>query len=154
MSVRLSRRLFKPLCLYEIQLVLILLLIIVLNWIDSLFYLYKYKVHDIILRYGRQGIINIAGFRYYWGLAQGDSISHDSYLCNRYPNTKGWPTQRYINQTFNFVGGGNGSLVLKCPTACRPKDHMDWEYCWSTHSLNLTLENKKRCTNRHIFKCF
>ena len=66
---------------------------------------------------------------YYWGLARGDSVGHDSYLCSRYPNTKGFPTQRRIDMTYNFIGGGNGTLVRKCPLQCRPKDHKDWEYC-------------------------
>ena len=66
---------------------------------------------------------------FYWDLAKPDSVGHDSYLCKRYPNTKAFPTQRWMNISLNFVGSESNMLKKKCPPQCRPKNHQDWEYC-------------------------
>lgn len=60
---------------------------------------------------------------------------HDSYHCQNsvfmaktlpmrvYP----FPTQRRDGY---FIGGvGQQKISAKCPEACRPPDHKDWEYC-------------------------
>ncbi|XP_043215369.1 uncharacterized protein LOC122378412 [Amphibalanus amphitrite] len=61
----------------------------------------------------------------------GDVISHDSYLCNKYPFTRPFPTKR-ANMT-EFVGSQYTRIVRtvmkECPLACRPPKHLDWKYC-------------------------
>ncbi|XP_032790956.1 uncharacterized protein LOC116928016 isoform X1 [Daphnia magna] len=70
-----------------------------------------------------------------WPSAQYDAMVHDSYHCQNsvfmaktlpmrvYP----FPTQR---RDGHFVGGvGQQKNPAKCPEACRPPDHKDWEYC-------------------------
>ena len=61
-------------------------------------------------------------------------MAHDSYLCRDKKITSvssikafPFPTQRTDGQ---FVGGvGDQRIFVKCPAACRPADHQDWEYC-------------------------
>ena len=61
-------------------------------------------------------------------------MAHDSYGCdNKYiletsvVKVFPYPTQRDGKY---FVGGPGGVLFpQKCPVACRPPDHQDWEYC-------------------------
>ncbi|KAI9562687.1 hypothetical protein GHT06_010141 [Daphnia sinensis] len=70
-----------------------------------------------------------------WPTARFDVMLHDSYYCQNpalmartlplrvYP----FPTQR---KDRHFVGDvGQHRLADKCPRACRPPDHKDWEYC-------------------------
>ncbi|XP_032790963.2 uncharacterized protein LOC116928020, partial [Daphnia magna] len=70
-----------------------------------------------------------------WPSAQYDAMVHDSYHCQNsvfmaktlpmrvYP----FPTQRRDGY---FIGGvGQQKISAKCPEACRPPDHKDWEYC-------------------------
>ncbi len=63
---------------------------------------------------------------------------HDSYHCEKNPNeTFPFTVQRTddgVSQ--NFVGANSfiGRLPFdredsKCPIACRPKNHQDWEFC-------------------------
>ena len=60
-----------------------------------------------------------------WPLSRGDAISHDSYLCQKYPDTQPFPTQRNIehNNFFGAVVNDNWTLLDECPVECRPKDH-------------------------------
>ena len=70
-------------------------------------------------------------FRYVWPWAKELSIGHDSYTCNSYPYTKGFPTQRQ-NKPNNFIASvvnENHTLWNVCPEECRPKDHLDWIHC-------------------------
>ncbi|KAK3863482.1 hypothetical protein Pcinc_016151 [Petrolisthes cinctipes] len=70
-----------------------------------------------------------------WPLMKKSLVSHDSYLCSRYPSTRPFPTRR---QNFTFVGMRTyrGKYVndqvpetMPCPVHCRPKEHQDWIYC-------------------------
>jgi len=67
---------------------------------------------------------------YVWPWAQFLTLSHDSFYCDRFPNTVGFPTQR-LNESNNFVGAivyefTNISDIV-CPEKCRRK--VDWLYC-------------------------
>ena len=61
-------------------------------------------------------------------------MAHDSYQCendiiirNSPLKALPFPTKRTGNY---YVGGAGPELVpVKCPFACRPIDHQDWEYC-------------------------
>ena len=58
-------------------------------------------------------------------------LQHDSYLCQKFRWSKPWPTKRAMEPN-NFVASifkDNATLIQRCPKACRPKDHLDWEYC-------------------------
>ncbi|XP_046638270.1 uncharacterized protein LOC124316393 [Daphnia pulicaria] len=69
-----------------------------------------------------------------WPTAKYDVMAHDSYQCqNEYVTRTAplkvfpFPTQRAGKY---YVGGAGGDLYPeKCPEACRPPDHKDWEYC-------------------------
>ena len=69
--------------------------------------------------------------RYVWRWAKKDAISHDSYHCKKFSNTKPFPTQREASPN-NFVGSvitDNYALGIECPQKCRPTNHKDWTYC-------------------------
>ena len=69
--------------------------------------------------------------RYVWPWAQNMSVAHDAYSCERFSNTKPFPTQRKIEPS-NFIGSIPWENVINstpCPTACRPPDHPEWQYC-------------------------
>lgn len=58
-------------------------------------------------------------------------VSHDSYTCGNFPESRPWPSRRRGRE---FVG--TPSLLFpdvrldeKCPWECRPGDHKDWLYC-------------------------
>ena len=61
-------------------------------------------------------------------------MAHDSYHCeNPYIvrlsvlKTFPFPTQRVGT---SYIGGaGRITYANKCPEACRPVNHKDWEYC-------------------------
>ena len=56
-----------------------------------------------------------------------DMFQHDSYLCEDYPGSVGFPTQRK-NESNNYIlAVGPDPLWQKCPVACRRKP--EWEYC-------------------------
>ncbi|XP_069976118.1 uncharacterized protein [Penaeus vannamei] len=68
-----------------------------------------------------------------WPVAQGRMVGHDSYLCEKYPYSVPWPTQR---EGGFFVGVPRfrpkyamSSLTQPCPEVCRPPRHRDWLYC-------------------------
>ncbi|XP_063608263.1 uncharacterized protein LOC134782637 isoform X2 [Penaeus indicus] len=68
-----------------------------------------------------------------WPLAKGRMVGHDSFLCQKYPHSVPWPTQREAGL---FVGApsfrpkySKSSLTQPCPEACRPPRHKDWTYC-------------------------
>lgn len=59
------------------------------------------------------------------------SIIHDSYHCEKFKDSKPFPTKR---QGDCFVGGINcnrsaTAVILNCPKECRPKNHQDWLTC-------------------------
>ena len=61
-------------------------------------------------------------------------VIHDSYGCHSPWNaltSRPFPTRR-VN--FTFVSDRRGADWVKpetCPVACRPPDHLDWQYCWA-----------------------
>lgn len=66
--------------------------------------------------------------KYIWPEVEFDSLQHDSYLCDLFPNSKPFPTKR---KQF-FVGCVRDCFIFMdevCPEKCRPKDHKDWIYC-------------------------
>ena len=75
--------------------------------------------------------------RYVWPWAQNMSVTHDSYSCERFSNTRPFPTQRKMEPS-NFAGAIPREYVIRsdyntistpCPIACRPPEHPEWEYC-------------------------
>ena len=69
--------------------------------------------------------------RYVWRWAKKDAISHDSYHCKKFSNTKHFPTRREEAPN-NFVGSvatDNYTLRVECPLKCRPEGRKDWLYC-------------------------
>lgn len=82
------------------------------------------------------GYDQIALQRYVWRWAKKDMVAHDSYNCHKFSSTRGFPTQRVMNEVGNFVGSvvsvnsslseGEGAV---CPEKCRPNLHKDWIYC-------------------------
>merc|ERR1712152_58468 len=69
--------------------------------------------------------------KYVWSWAEKDSIGHDSFHCQKYQNTKPFPTQRDVGPN-NFVGSNvcqNWTLTFPCPISCRPKNNKNWIYC-------------------------
>ena len=69
--------------------------------------------------------------RLVWSWAVKKAMQHDSYMCKNYPISRPFPTQRKMEPN-NFVASvvsENATLWKRCPKACRPKDHPDWEYC-------------------------
>ena len=76
------------------------------------------------LYYFDQHILN----QYIWPKVENDSLQHDSYTCDLFPNTKPFPTKRKKY----FVGCVRDCWVFKdeiCPEKCRPINHQDWLYC-------------------------
>ena len=60
-----------------------------------------------------------------------NTMQHDSYTCQWFKGSVGWPTQRKIEPN-NFVGAiiaENLTLNKTCPKECRRKNKDDWEYC-------------------------
>ena len=54
-------------------------------------------------------------------------LQHDSYTCNHYPGSIGFPTQRR-DQDFNFIGAvGNMRIWSECPEMCRR--NKNWTHC-------------------------
>ncbi|XP_065656606.1 uncharacterized protein LOC136082004 [Hydra vulgaris] len=54
---------------------------------------------------------------------------HDSYLCHSNKISESFPTQRDVSGEFIGQVRGTPGIFQKCPIACRPKEHQDWEYC-------------------------
>ena len=71
--------------------------------------------------------------QYVWPWGQNISLQHDSYLCNKFPGSLSFPTERQ-DQDFNFVGARAFTSHLRlirlwevCPQECRR--HKEWEHC-------------------------
>ena len=71
-----------------------------------------------------------------WPLVENDSISHDSFHCQRFAdNAKPFPTKRpSIKENYVFVGcvkpcSRKQFAFGTCPIECRPKNHLEWIYC-------------------------
>ena len=70
---------------------------------------------------------------YVWPWAKEDAMEHDSYSCNLFPNSIGFPTERK-DEPENFVGSivnfnVKNHLWTVCPEECRRKDHPEWDHC-------------------------
>ena len=71
-----------------------------------------------------------------WPVIKENALIHDSYHCEnkaKYGEMVPFPTRR---QGFTYVGCGPTREYVskcvskyKCPLACRPNEHKDWEYC-------------------------
>ena len=69
--------------------------------------------------------------KYVWPWVKNQAMSHDSYLCLKYPNTQPFPTKR-LDGPNNFVASvvyENHTLTQECPKECRPMNHQDWLTC-------------------------
>ena len=71
-----------------------------------------------------------------WPNAKQDSISHDSYNCQKDKLSNGtliraFPTKRKHNERENFIGSRRSPRFRnkECPIECRPEDHTDWKFC-------------------------
>ena len=73
----------------------------------------------------------IITYRYIWPWVKEYSMSHDSYFCEDFPNTRPFPVKRKEKQPNNYVGAGSDDHIVteECPLACRPKNHPDWILC-------------------------
>ncbi len=63
-----------------------------------------------------------------------EQMAHDSYQCQNEHLTRTSPLKVFPFPTKRngsyYVGGAGSELYPdKCPEACRPPDHKDWEYC-------------------------
>ncbi|RNA04087.1 hypothetical protein BpHYR1_024455, partial [Brachionus plicatilis] len=68
--------------------------------------------------------------KHVYKMIENNSTIHDSYLCEKYPKSKPWPTQRNGNCFVGRVGRCNETSTFKsCPKKCRPENHLDWEAC-------------------------
>ncbi|XP_065673470.1 uncharacterized protein LOC136090607 [Hydra vulgaris] len=66
---------------------------------------------------------------YVWPHVNHNVLIHDSYLCEKDTRSQPFPTKR--DDTGEFVGQyrEKSERIAKCPIACRPKEHQDWEFC-------------------------
>ncbi|XP_065673471.1 uncharacterized protein LOC136090612 [Hydra vulgaris] len=66
---------------------------------------------------------------YVWPHVSHNVLIHDSYLCEKDTRSQPFPTKR--DDTGEFVGQyrEKSGRIVKCPIACRPNEHQDWEYC-------------------------
>lgn len=68
-----------------------------------------------------------------WPHAAQDSVAHDSYTCNNYPDSIPFPTRRdnltYVGMIYGWRENQKHPLEKPCPEKCRPSEHPDWEYC-------------------------
>ena len=62
-----------------------------------------------------------------------NSTTHDSFNCNKFGDSSPFPSMRSKHRV--YVGCKHccekdvSPIEKKCPLSCRPKEHMDWEYC-------------------------
>ncbi|XP_065656604.1 uncharacterized protein LOC136082000 isoform X2 [Hydra vulgaris] len=67
--------------------------------------------------------------RHIWPLIRQNLFIHDSYLCHTDKISESFPTKRDVSGEFVGQVRGTPGIFKKCPIACRPKKHQDWEYC-------------------------
>ena len=71
--------------------------------------------------------------RYVWTWGRNTAFQHDAFYCMLFKGSVPFPTKRLADTPNNFVASvvtTNFIMLRKCPVECRPKDHIDWEYCW------------------------
>ena len=74
--------------------------------------------------------------RYVWPWAIKDSIGHDAYYCQKYNNTKPFPTKRKIGAN-NFVGSAPSYNMTAEPCLSYEFCHPDYDHpCSCTCDLN------------------
>ena len=73
-----------------------------------------------------QVILNV----YIRPLVKNDTLQHDAYLCNKFVGSVPFPTKRPEGDK-RFTGCVRPCKypARVCPKHCRPKNHLDWEYC-------------------------
>ena len=97
------------------------------------------KIHDanLVKRYNGTGDQSFLAIEI-WGEAKSDALAHDSFLCkiNYGHKPSPFPTRRpSANETNCFIGcmrpccGREKMPFPECPIECRPKDHLEWNYC-------------------------
>ena len=67
--------------------------------------------------------------KYIWPWARKNSLSHDSYTCEKFPGSVPFPSQRN-EERWNFVASlfmKESILKMKCPLACRKFE--EWIFC-------------------------
>ena len=107
------------------------------NWREA----WKKGIKDDILWAPRQSWGPDQKFldKYVWPWAKANCISHDSFYCEFYPNTRAFPTQR-LYESMNFLSSritsngthwwpGDRLLWRECPEKCRPPHHPNWKHC-------------------------
>ena len=95
---------------------------LILNRNISNEYNHDFKSH----KQGDQLFLN----KYVYPLIRQTSLIHDSFLCNRYKDSKPFPTKRNGNCFIGSTSDCNiNATFLKCPVQCRPINKTDWEYC-------------------------
>lgn len=72
--------------------------------------------------------------KFFWPIVgiQEITMSHDSYNCEIFNFSIGFPTRRKTSIANNYVGAimkSNSKLQKPCPKLCRPKEHPEWTYC-------------------------
>ena len=62
-----------------------------------------------------------------WPWGRNVSLQHDSYTCQHYPGSVGFPTER-LDEEYNFIAAvGPMRLWEECPVICRRKE--EWSHC-------------------------
>ena len=67
--------------------------------------------------------------KFIWPWLKTNALSHDSYTCERFPNTTPFPTKREMKR-WNYIGAlevKKSKLDVECPLKCRL--NADWIYC-------------------------
>jgi hypothetical protein len=65
-----------------------------------------------------------------WDLYGSENIlQHDSYCCELYPGSIGFPTERKKEANNSFGSVGPEPLWEECPEVCRREGHENWTYC-------------------------
>ena len=79
---------------------------------------------------GRKGPDQMILKKYIWNAwAKFNSIQHDSYLCEQFPGSIGFPTQRLMEPN-NYVASvwkERDFMRKRCPVKCRRQ--REWLYC-------------------------
>lgn len=66
---------------------------------------------------------------YLYPLIVDNATIHDSYFCEKYSNSRPFPTERKVFDHIGSYSYKKFENFLECPIDCRPKEHQDWRYC-------------------------
>lgn len=64
--------------------------------------------------------------KHVWPWARFNAMQHDSYRCDMYPGSIGFPTRRK-KERGNYIASNNSTMWFKCPEKCRRQP--EWTYC-------------------------